>query len=181
MRGVGWVARMFKLKANLTKARMKNFILIPKKERKTLFWNGTFGTFWKIFQPHQPTYLQTLKYLSFCVTHLTFWKGTFFCVWAENSLKSCSEVAAAGTGAVTQFPSTMSPDGCKTSLSHSSGMSPWSGEEFWTMASLFCNCRSGAQQWTESVGMAKLEHKKISPNWAFSLQLDHLPENYELS
>lgn len=28
-----------------------------------------------------------------------------------------------------------------------------------------------------SVGMAKLEHKNISTNWAFSLQLDHLPEN----
>lgn len=86
-------------------------------------------------------------------------------------------MAAAGTVAVTWFPLMMSPHGCKASLSHCSGMSPWSGEEIWTMASLFCNHNSGAKQWTQSVGMAELEHINISTNWAFSLQLGHFPED----
>lgn len=86
-------------------------------------------------------------------------------------------MAAAGTVAVTQFPLTMSPDGCKPSLSHCSGMSPWPGEDVWTMASLFGNYNSGAQQWTQSVGIAEWEHINISTNWAFSLQLDHFPED----
>lgn len=73
----------------------------------------------------------------------------------------------------------MSPDGCKTSLSHCSGMSPWSGEEIRTMASLFCNYNSGAKEWTQSVGMAELELINISTNWAFSFQLDHFPEDEE--
>jgi len=45
------------------------------------------------------------------------------------------------------------------------------------MASLFCNYNSEAQQWTQSVGMAELEHINISTNCAFSLQLDHFPED----
>jgi len=49
------------------------------------------------------------------------------------------------------------------------------------MASLFCNHNSGAKERTQSVGMAALELINISTNWAFSFQLDHVPEDEELS
>lgn len=155
---------------------MKKVILIKNSKGKHSFLFITEMALSGKFFNH--TSLHTYRVLNIWLSALHIWHfKRVLSFWAENSLKSCSEVAVAGTGAVTQFPSMMSPDGCKTSLSHSSGMSPWSGEEIWTMASLFCNCKSGAQQWTQSVGMAKLEHKNISSNWAFSIQLDHLPEN----
>lgn len=57
-------------------------------------------TFGNISQSHQHTYLQNLKHFGFCVIHLTFTNSVQLCFWAENSLKSCKEAAAAGAVAV---------------------------------------------------------------------------------